>query len=315
MVHRPTMIRDQDRVEIRLTREAEYRLPFTFIEALNEGTLFDRPAHVFRVAARQHRLFHVVNRTTENILGTGVVQLTSGGNKSPTQAEVGGLMVHPAARGFGIASLLVKVMMVYAIKESGRDAPDEQYLAHVVDGNGGPLHALLEAGFRPAGHVDIHRGDIDAVIDHMLKDGESAVRLQAFAFDRQAVGKLVLSLWTFVREQRGLITRSDEARDIRVTVDFSHVIPAATWTRRSSGSSSTVISKAYSGGFDSTFHTCVTRGLEPRVHRSSQELFVKRMDCRVKPGNDETVKRSECALNARTRPAHFRRKKSRLALT
>jgi hypothetical protein len=43
-------------------------------------------------------------------------------------------MVHPAARGFGIASLLVKVMMVYAVKESGRDAPDEQYLAHVVDG-------------------------------------------------------------------------------------------------------------------------------------------------------------------------------------
>jgi hypothetical protein len=28
------MIRDQDRVEIRLTHEAEYRLPFTFIEAL-----------------------------------------------------------------------------------------------------------------------------------------------------------------------------------------------------------------------------------------------------------------------------------------
>jgi transcriptional regulator with XRE-family HTH domain len=101
------MIRDQDRVEIRLTREAEYRLPFTFIESLNEGTLFDRPAHVFRVAARQHRLFHVVNRTSENILGTGVVQLTSGGNKSSTQAEVGGLMVHPAARGFGIPAQIV----------------------------------------------------------------------------------------------------------------------------------------------------------------------------------------------------------------
>jgi hypothetical protein len=47
-------------------------------------------------------------------------------------------MVHPAARGFGIASLLVKVMMLYAVKESGRDAPDEQYLAHVVDGNTAP---------------------------------------------------------------------------------------------------------------------------------------------------------------------------------
>ena len=59
----------------------------------------------------------------------------------------------------------------------------------------------------------------------MLKDGESQVRLQVFVFDRQAVGKLVLSLWTFVREERGVITRSDGAGDIRVTVDFSHVIP------------------------------------------------------------------------------------------
>jgi hypothetical protein len=33
--------------------------------------------------------------------------------------------------------------------------------------------------------------------------------------------------------------------------------------------------------------TCVTRGLDPRVHHSSQEFFAKRMDCRVKPGNDE----------------------------
>jgi hypothetical protein len=33
--------------------------------------------------------------------------------------------------------------------------------------------------------------------------------------------------------------------------------------------------------------TCVTRGLDPWVHHSSQELFAKRMDCRVKPGNDE----------------------------
>jgi hypothetical protein len=136
-------------------------------------------------------------------------------------------MVHPAARGFGLASLLLKVMMVYAIKESGRDLPDEQYLAHVVDGNGAPIHALLEAGFRPAGHVDVHRGDVDAVIDHMLVGGESEVRMQAFGFDRQSVGNLVLSLWKFVRQDRGLITRSGETDETRVAVDFSHVIPAA----------------------------------------------------------------------------------------
>jgi len=85
MVHRPPIIRDQDTIEIRLTKESEYRLPFTFIEALNEGTLYDRPAHVFRDAAREHRLFHVMNRTTENIVGTGVVQLAPGADTSSSR--------------------------------------------------------------------------------------------------------------------------------------------------------------------------------------------------------------------------------------
>jgi hypothetical protein len=51
MIHRPPVVRDQDIIEIRLTPESEYRIPFTFIEALNEGTLFDRPAHV---SAKRH---------------------------------------------------------------------------------------------------------------------------------------------------------------------------------------------------------------------------------------------------------------------
>jgi Acetyltransferase (GNAT) family len=223
MALRPAVIRDQDRIDVRLTSEAEYRIPFTFIEALNEGTLFDRPAHAFLDAARERRLFHVLNRTTDNIIG--IIQSASGDERSPKEAEVGGLMFHPAARGFGLCSLLVKIMMVYAIKESGRDSPDEEYLAHVVDGNGLPLHSLLEAGFRPIGPVDVHRGDIDAVIDHMIKGGESVVHMQGFVFDREAIRKLVLSLWKFVNEDHGVITRSDPAGDIRMTVDFSNVIP------------------------------------------------------------------------------------------
>ena len=166
---------------MRLTGEAEYLIPFTFIEALNEGTLFDRPAHAFLEAARERRLFHVLNRTTDNIIGTGIIQSASGDESSTKRAEVGGLMFHPAARGFGLCSLLVKIMMVYAIKESGRDSPDEEYLAHVVDGNGLPLHSLLEAGFRPIGPVDVHRGDIDAVIDYMIKPGESVVHMQGLS--------------------------------------------------------------------------------------------------------------------------------------
>ena len=221
---RPPVIRDQDKIDVRLTGEAEYLIPFTFIEALNEGTLFDRPAHAFLDAARERRLFHVLNRTTDNIIGTGIIQ-GSGDEGSTKQAEVGGLMFHPAARGFGLCSLLVKIMMVYAVKESGRDSPDEKYLAHVIDGNGAPLHALLEAGFRPIGPVDVRRGDIDAVIDYMIKEGESVVHMHGFVFDREAIQKLVLSLSKFVNEDHGVITRSDSAGDIRMTVDFSDVIP------------------------------------------------------------------------------------------
>jgi hypothetical protein len=29
------------------------------------------------------------------------------------------------------------------------------------------------------------------------------------------------------------------------------------------------------------------RGLDPRIHQSSKDVFSKTMDCRVKPGNDE----------------------------
>src|SRR5262249_55192477 len=39
---------------------------------------------------------------------------------------------------------------------------------------------------------------------------------------------------------------------------------------------------------------CVPRGLDPRVHHSSQELFAKRMGCRVNPGNDEIHRARLC---------------------
>jgi len=224
-VNRPPVIRDQDRIDFRLTEEAEYRIPFTFIEALNEGTLADRPAHAFLDAARERRLFHVLNLTTDNIIGTAVIQMASG---SAQEAEVGGLLFHPRARGFGLAALLVKIMMVYAIRESGRDSPEEEYLAHVADGNGAPLHALLDAGFKPIGPIDVHRGDIDAVIDHMIKDGESVVHMQGFLFDRQAIGRLVAALSKLVNQDQSVITRSDPAGNtFRITVDFSHIIPPA----------------------------------------------------------------------------------------
>jgi hypothetical protein len=90
------------------------------------------------------RSYHfVVAGWKTNIIGAGIIQ-GSGDERSTKQAEVGGLMFHPTARGFGLCSVLVKIMMVYAIKESGRDSLDEEYLAHVVDGR--PPTALTARG-------------------------------------------------------------------------------------------------------------------------------------------------------------------------
>jgi hypothetical protein len=49
--------------------------------------------------------------------------------------------------------------------------------------------------------------------------------MHGFVFDREAIGKLVSSLWKFVNEDHDVITRSSPAGDIRMTVDFSDVIP------------------------------------------------------------------------------------------
>src|SRR5262249_21317624 len=47
--------------------------------------------------------------------------------------------------------------------------------------------------------------------------------------------------------------------------------------------------------------TWFTPGLDPRVHHSSQGLSAKRMDCRVKPGNDQMGKNDRSALKCRAR--------------
>ena len=47
------------------------------------------------------------------------------------------------------------------------------------------------------------------------------------------------------------------------------------------------------------------RGLDPRIHHSSQDDFTKGMDCRVKPGNDEMYHRDTCADTASQRPFCF----------
>ena len=55
---------------------SEYRVPYTFVESLNEGTLFDRSARTFEEAARTQRLYDVVVGEDQRIIGAGMLQDT-----------------------------------------------------------------------------------------------------------------------------------------------------------------------------------------------------------------------------------------------
>src|SRR5688572_8508681 len=46
-IHRPSLFSDSDVLTFRQTPASEYRIPYTFVESLNEGTLFDRSARTF----------------------------------------------------------------------------------------------------------------------------------------------------------------------------------------------------------------------------------------------------------------------------
>ena len=60
VIHAPSLFNDSDMLTFRQTPASEYRIPYTFVESLNEGTLFDRSARTFEEAALTQRLYDVV---------------------------------------------------------------------------------------------------------------------------------------------------------------------------------------------------------------------------------------------------------------
>ena len=59
-IQRPPPFTDSDVLTFRQTPASKYRIAYTFVESLNEGTLFDRSARIFEEAARTQRLYDVV---------------------------------------------------------------------------------------------------------------------------------------------------------------------------------------------------------------------------------------------------------------
>lgn len=222
---RPGLFHDQDRVVFRLTSPADFRVPFTFVEALNPGTLFDRSGRVFLDAARHARLYEVVVGRDARLIGTGMFQDTfRDADGRVHEEEIGGLIVHPAARGFGIMTLLVKVMLVHRFAVVSGRGLQESYIAHVVDGNAGPIHGLLDAGFESVGPVRMHPGEFDGAMEHMIAPGENFVRFHAYRFDGTAIQRLIRELRTLRCERRGLVPGD---AGLRLVVDFSPILTAA----------------------------------------------------------------------------------------
>src|SRR5918998_5433661 len=75
-INRPSLFNDSDMLTFRQTPASEYRIPYTFVESLNEGTLFDRSARPFEEAARTRRLYDVVVGEDQRIIGAGMLQDT-----------------------------------------------------------------------------------------------------------------------------------------------------------------------------------------------------------------------------------------------
>src|SRR4051794_34354703 len=110
-IHRPSLFSDSDLLTFRQTPTSEYRIPYTFVESLNEGTLFDRSARTFEEAARKQRLYDVVVGEDQRVIGAGMLQDPQGSRRHRREEELGALMVHPARHRH--RRLLLKLMLVH----------------------------------------------------------------------------------------------------------------------------------------------------------------------------------------------------------
>jgi len=224
--HRPSVIKDGDAIEFGITTETEFRIPYTFVEALNEGTLCDRQPGSFERAANEQRLFQVVNAANQNMIATAMIQdYARGADGAQHEGQFGGIIVHPAARGFGIASLLSKIVMVHEFGANRYDAGEEEYVAHVMDGNKAPIHALVHAGFRPEGYLHVHLDDFSGAMGHMVEEGQNEIVMHRYVFDPAALDSLIFDLWKFQTEDGGVIQNHHDG--VRVAVDFADVIDPA----------------------------------------------------------------------------------------
>lgn len=181
----PSHLRDGDILYFRMTEADDSRAVFTFVDTLNQGTLFDRPPSVFRNAAKRHRLFELQNAShNDALLGTLIIQDNHVDEPNrQRESELGGLVVHPGARGLRLGSLLTRIGLLHDLVRSKANNWQSTYQAHFTEGNTNPESSFRKCGFVPAGDTVVHRGEIDASLEHMIEDGSDGVIMRRVVFD------------------------------------------------------------------------------------------------------------------------------------
>ena len=159
----------------------------------SDGMLFDRRSPEVRRAADSHRLFTARNVSRgDALIGTVLVSDDRvDESRHVKTVEIGGVVVHPAARGRRVAGVLTRLALLHDLSATVRSGWSATYVAHFVVDNHAPRRAFRVAGFRPAGLVDVHSGDVDASVRNLFAPGADSIRMRIERFDPSRLGDLV----------------------------------------------------------------------------------------------------------------------------
>jgi Acetyltransferase (GNAT) family len=217
---RPPVVNSGDVIEIVRTPPAAVRIVNQFVCDLNEPGLLQRTPKYFTQAAADKNLIHAEIKRTWHVVAC--VSFIPGRHETNTTYELTGLVVHPDVRGFTLASILIKASMIYHLGQVA-DHNDE-YIAHVLDGNEGPIAALTEVGFRFERKIELPRGVLGGALDHTITSDGNKIRGSEYRFDRAILNRLNDDMLAFL-EGQSILTKGDISIEVRI--DPSVVDPQA----------------------------------------------------------------------------------------
>jgi hypothetical protein len=201
----PPVIHDGDVIEMTRTLPAEARLVNQLIRDLNEPNLLARAPSYFDAAAADERLIHARIVASDHVVGavSFVPDPKPGG---AVEYELTGLAIHPGCRGFNLANVLAKAAMVYHLGQTADE--DREHIAHVLDGNLGPIKALTHVGFQLRENIELPRGALGGALDHTILPGEDRIRGSTYGFDSGVLDRLIEDLLGFI-ENGGTLQHRD----------------------------------------------------------------------------------------------------------